>query len=85
MYSQVGAKGYQYQFIDDIFDNRTNGRAVHGDDAFVTSRSGRKTWCCTTKSWFLYVRCKYCSYSQVALIYLKESNPIEVEEYADTD
>ena len=71
MYWQVGAEVYQYQLMDDIIDHRTNGHAVHSDYAFVTSRLGRKTQLCTTKGWFLCVRCKYGSYSWVALKDLK--------------
>ena len=67
--------------MDDIFDHRNNGPAVHDYGGFITSRSWRKTWCYTNKGWFIYVRWIYGSDYWVALKDLKESNPAEVPEY----
>ena len=44
--------------MDDIIYQITNGHDVRGDDSFITSRSGHKTWHYTTKGWFLCVRRK---------------------------
>ena len=66
----------------EILYHRTIAKAFRSDDAFVTSRSGQNKLLCNTKGWFLCVRCKDGSYSWIAHKNLKDSNPVEVDEYA---
>lgn len=52
------------------------------DEGYTTSASGIRTPRVTTKGWELQVEWKNGSTSWVPLKYLKESNPVEVAEYA---
>ena len=69
----------------EILDHRTNVYDVHIDDAFIIYSSGRKTWHCTNKSWFLFVRWNHGSYSWVDLKGLKFYNPVEVAYYTSAN
>jgi hypothetical protein len=81
LYAQVDDQGYQYLIIDEIIDHKKDGTALAADDGFVTV-NGRRCPRRTTKGWKLCVQWKDGSTSWEALKDLKESNPIEVAEYA---
>ena len=82
MYSQVDAQGYRYQLLDCITDHRKDGNAVEIDDLYVTTQSGQRRMRKTTSGWELLVQWKNGSKEWVPLKVLKNSNPLEVAEYA---
>jgi len=82
MYSQIDSEGRSYAILDEITDHRTNGHALCKDDGFVIDRSGRRRHRITTQGWELQVTWRDGSTSWVSLKDLKESNPVEVAEYA---
>ena len=61
---------------------RSNDDAVEKQDAFITNNYGRKSRTITTKGWDFLINWKDGSQSWVPLKDIKESNPIEVSEYA---
>ena len=67
--------------MNEIIDHRTNGKTVIKDDGMM-SQNVRPAMRKTTKGWFLCVRWKDDSTSWVPLKDLKESNPLDVSEYA---
>ena len=79
--SVSGDESHSNHFLNEIIDHRTNGKAVTKDDGMI-SQNGRSTMRKTTKGWFLCVRWKDDSTSWVPLKDLKESNPLDVSEYA---
>ena len=79
MYSQVDEQGHHHLLIKEISDHRKDGSAVATDDGWVPGTQ-QKRW--TTKGWFLLVEWKDGGSNWVSLKDLKESNPIEVAEYA---
>ena len=79
MYSQVDEQGFHHLLIKEITDHRKDGSAVHTDDGFVAGTQQRR-W--TTKGWSLLVEWKDGGSNWVPLKDIKESNPIEVAEYA---
>ena len=79
MYSQVDDKGHHHLLIKEISDHRKDGSAVATDDGYYPGTQ-QKRW--TTKGWFLLVEWKDGGSNWVPLKDLKESNPIEVAEYA---
>jgi hypothetical protein len=81
IYAQVDSEGKQYLLMDEIIEHRKLGDAISGDDGFV-EHNGRKTPKKTTKGWKLLVRWKDGSTQWVRLADLKESNPVELAEYA---
>lgn len=83
-FSQVDEDGHRYQLIDCILSHKSDGRAVRREDAFIISKNGNRTRRHTTKGWYFQVQWKDGTDSWVALRDLKESNPIEVAEYAQS-
>ena len=81
LYAQVDDQGFQYLIIDEIIDHKKDGSAVAADDGFVIV-NGRQCPRRTTKGWKLCVQWKDGSTSWESLKDLKESNPVEVAEYA---
>ena len=79
MYSQVYKNGHYHALIKEITDHPMDGSAVSADDSMVAGTQQRH-W--TTKGWSLLVEWKDGRASWIHLKDLKESNPIEVAEYA---
>jgi hypothetical protein len=82
MYSQFDEEGVQCLLMDEITDHKSDGTAVSVADAHVVYK-GRRSMRKTTKGWKLLVQeWKDGSSSWTPLKDLKESNPVEVAEYA---
>jgi hypothetical protein len=73
--------GNQHLLLNYIVDHKKEGNAVPKEDAFVWNH-GRKYPKKTTKDWKLCVEWKDGITSWVPLSTLKESNPVEIAEYA---
>ena len=83
MLSQVDADGMSTTLMEAIVDHKKDeSKAVHADDKYVYSKSGRKHLRKTTTGWSLLVRWKDQSESWIKLADMKESHPVEVAEYA---
>jgi Reverse transcriptase (RNA-dependent DNA polymerase) len=81
IYSQVDNEGIQYALLDEILDHKRLGDAVSGDDGYIM-KDGREIPRKTTKGWKLLIKWKDGSTQWVRLADLKESNPVDVAEYA---
>ena len=81
MYAQCNLDGEQYLILKGIVDHKKDGHAVATADAHIW-RNGRKQMKKTTKGWHLCVEWKDGTTSWEKLSLLKESNPVEVAEYA---
>jgi hypothetical protein len=82
IYSQVDQEGRSYSVLREIVDHRSNGHALKKDDGYEIGSNGQRRPKHTTKGWELQVEWRDGSMSWVPLKDLKESNPIEVAEYA---
>ena len=82
MYAQVDSEGRQFQVLSEITNHKKDGSAIPISDGMVTSKSGNQSPKITTKGWQLLVEWKDGTSSWVKLKDLKESNPVEVAEYA---
>ena len=82
LYSQVDNEGRSLLIMDEIVDHKKDGSAVNKDDGYMTNNQGRQHHIITTKGWKLLVTCKDGSSSWIPLKDLKESNAVEVAEYA---
>ena len=82
LFTQIDDEGRFLLMMDEIQDHKKDGSAVGIDDAFVTNSQGLQRRRITTKGWKLLVSWKDGSTSWVPLKDLKESNPVEVAEYA---
>jgi hypothetical protein len=82
IYAQVDDEGRHHLVLEDVIDYRKSTDACRVEDMWITSKNGNKHRCLTTKGWDLCVQWKDGSTSWVPLKDLKESNPIEVAEFA---
>ena len=82
LYAQIDEEGNRQVLFQEIVDNRTNGKQVLQQDAFIVNRSGTKRRRETTIGWELLVRWKDGSTTWVALKDLKELYPVQLAEYA---
>ncbi|MEM9369349.1 MAG: hypothetical protein AAGD07_25505, partial [Planctomycetota bacterium] len=82
IYSQVDNEGRRHQIFKEIADHKKDGGAVTVQDGFWVSTGGNKTRKMTTRGWQLLVEWTDGSQNWIPLKDLKESNPIEVAEYA---
>jgi hypothetical protein len=81
IFSQVDEEGNQYLLLEEITNHRRNGSAIASDDKWIQHGSNRQL-CRTTQGWQLNVLWRDGSTSWEHLQNLKESNPIQVAEYA---
>ena len=81
MYAQIDDQGNSFLLLDEIQDHRKDGTALTEQDAYVY-RGHNKHRKPTTKGWELLVAWKDGSNSWVKLKDIKDSNPVEVAEYA---
>lgn len=81
LYSQVDEQGRQYILLDQIIDHKRTEAATPKGEEFITV-NGKRCQIKNTKGWQLCVQWKDGSTSWESLTNLKESNPVEVAEYA---
>ncbi len=83
MFAQCNSEGKQYLLLARIVDHRKDNYAVEKKDMYIKqglNQQLRKT----TKGWSLCVEWKDGSTSWERLADLKESNPVEIADYAVT-
>ena len=80
--SQVDEDGHQYHVLDSIVDFATDGNAVAKGDEYVITPRGQQRLRKTTAGWKLLVQWKSGLEEWTPLKNLKESNPVEVAEFA---
>ena len=81
MYAQCDSEGNQYLLLAGIVDHKKDTNAVERADMYV-KRGSNQQYRKTTKGWYLCVEWKDGSTSCEQLADLKESNPVEVADYA---
>ena len=82
LYQQIDDEGRSHSILSSIVNHsRDDSVAVKLEDGYITV-NGRKHRRITTKGWKLEVQWKDGTSSWIPLKILKESNPIEVAEYA---
>jgi hypothetical protein len=81
LYSQVDSEGHQYQIFKEIVNHRKGKAAVDKADQY-THYQGKKSKKKTTAGWDLEVEWKDGSTSWLSLKELKNSNAVEVAQYA---
>ena len=82
MFAQVNSEGNQYLLLKEITDHRSDNSAIPILEGMVHTSSGMMKPKKTTRGWFLLVQWHNGSISWEKLVDLKESNPVEVAEYA---
>ena len=82
MLSQVDAQGFSTTLFDGIVDYKKDETAVEKADRFLVTPRGRRRLRQTTTGWKLLVAWKDGSETWVPLKDRKESNPVDVAEFA---
>ena len=82
MWNQVDDEGNDYSQLYKIIGHRKTKEAVPIEEGHYETKSGAKRRAITTKGWELQVKWESGETSFIALKDIKESNPIEIVEYA---
>jgi hypothetical protein len=82
LYSQIDSEGRSFAILKEIVDHRKDGNALSKDDGFTEDKEGRRHPRLTTKGWSLQVEWRDGSTDWIPLKDIKESNPLQVAEYA---
>ena len=83
IYSQVDQEGRSFSILEEITDHKVDPKvALNESNGFYLSANGNKVNKKTTQGWKLLVEWKDAFSEWVSLKALKESNSIEVAEYA---
>jgi hypothetical protein len=83
MYAQCDEEGNQFIMLQDIVGHKTDGHPVERTYMYIKFGRNKQTRK-TTKDWHLCVEWKDGTTSWERLADLKESNPVEVADYATT-
>jgi hypothetical protein len=81
MYAQCDEEGNQFNLMVSIVDHKTDGHVIDRADRYINHGSNTQIRN-TTKGWHLCVEWKDGTTSGECLADLKESDPLEVDEYA---
>ena len=79
---QVNSDGYHCQLLDGIQNHSEDKLTVEKKDRWIVPKLGGRSMRQTTVGWKFHVKWKDGTVTWVSLKDLKESNPIEVAEYA---
>ena len=82
IYSQMDDEGNGVALLDEIIDHKREATAISKEDGYVTGRNGVKKPKQTTVGWKLLVKLKDHTTVWIKLKDLKESNPLELAQYA---
>jgi hypothetical protein len=82
LYSQCDSEGRSFRVLDAIIDHRQDNSAIPISDGFTISRNGNRAPKKTTCGWQLLCQWKDGSSDWVPLVELKDSNPVDLAEYA---
>ena len=78
---QVDSDGLHHQLLEGILDHSNDKRSIEKKDKYFVSKSGRRSMRKTTVGWKFNIKWRDGTTTWVSLKDIKESNPIEVEEY----
>ena len=82
IYQESDADGYSNLLLYHIIDHKRSGDATSMEDKYFKTANGTKRMRQTTKGWKLLVQWHGNSRQWIDLKILKESNPVQVAEYA---
>jgi hypothetical protein len=82
IFAQCDDEGRMHAVLEEITDHKKDRRAIHISNGHKKTRKGSRIPKVTTKGWKLLCQWKDGSSDWVELRHLKDSNPIELAEYA---
>ena len=81
LFTQVDQEGNRHVLLDELIDDRVNGREVKLQDAFITTGTRTRRRHETTIGWEFLAQWKDRSTNWISLKDLKESHPVQKAEY----
>ena len=84
LWSQIDNDGHEIKHAHEICGHKKNGHAVEIDNGYTVDKRGNKIPKTTTAGWMIQCRWADDTTNWVPLKEVKESNPIELAEYAVT-
>lgn len=85
LYSQVDMDGHTSLVLESIVDHRKDETAIKNEDKYFRTKQGQRRLRQTTKGWELCVLWRNGEEQWVPLRELKQSNPVEVADYAHSN
>ena len=82
IFAQCDDEGRRQALLDEIIDHKRDARALRVDNGYVVTKNGRRVPKNTTRGWKILCQWKDGSSDWVDLKHVKDSNPIELAEYA---
>ena len=82
LFAEADSNGHDSVLLYKIVDHRSTGEAVKIGDKYITSKNGTKRLRQTTAGWDFLVEWTGGTRQWISLKILKESNPVQVAEYA---
>ena len=82
MYAQVDSEGFSHSILDSIVDYKKEHNAIDKADKYIYTKSKQRRLRKSTAGWKLLVAWKDGSEQWIPLSVMKNSNPIEVSEFA---
>lgn len=82
LYSQVDEDGHHHMLLQELIDHHKNTDSLKVTDMWDMSNNGNRVPKRTTKGWDICILWRDGSTSWEPLCNLKESNPVELAEYA---
>ena len=83
MLTQVNSDGYSLSLMDSIVDHcKDPSEAIPIEEKYITTKSGQRRLCKTTKGWELLIKWKDKSNAWIKLADLKEAHLVEMAEFA---
>ena len=82
MFARVDSEGQEHAMLKEIVSHRKNNSAIEVKDGFITSRNGNKIPKRTTQGWEIAVEWRGGDVTWLPLKDVKNSNPVELAEYA---
>ena len=82
IFAQCDDEGRRHAVIAESVDHRADRRALRADNGYISTKRGKRVPKKTTKGWKLLCQWKDGSTDWVDMKYVKDSNPIELAEYA---
>ena len=82
IFSQCDEEGRRHAVLQEIIDHKKDGTAIETPNGYTTTRQGRRIPKKTTRGWKLLCQWRDGQSDWIDLKHLKDSNPIQVAEYA---
>ena len=82
MMSQVESKGHHYQVLTEVTYRKKGYIDIAKVDGYIKSISGNLHRKRTTRGWKILAKWKYLSVDWVPLKDLKQSDPVDMDEYS---